>query len=107
MGNSKKFWKNIQSVIPNRNGSKAALDLIDKDTNTPVQSKNTANFINDYFINIGPKLARQYDTGWDYVGPQTDKRLTDIETNLEEIIDLCKEININKSSSIENLSSEV
>ena len=46
MGNSKKFWKNIQSVIPNRNGSKAALDLIDKDTNTPIQSENTAYFIN-------------------------------------------------------------
>ena len=108
IGNSKKFWKNIQNVIPApKNNSKVSFDLVDKDTNIPVAKENTANFINSYFTNIGPKLARQFDARWDYNGVRTDKTLTHIMTNLDEIVKLCKEININKSSSIENLSSEI
>ena len=108
MGNSKKFWKNIQNVIPNRKGNnKTTFDLHDKNTNTPVLTENTANFINNFFIDIGPKLAQQYDTGWEYNGVQTNKTLPNFETNLDEVTKLCKEININKSSSIDNLSSEI
>ena len=52
-------------------------------------------------------MGQQYETRWDYKGVRTDKTLTNIMTNLDEIIKLCKEININISSSIENLSSEI
>ena len=108
MGNSKEFWKNIQNVIPNhKRGNKAPFDLYDKDTNTPVASENTANFINNFFINIGPRLVQQYDIRWEYNGVQTNKTFPNFETNLDEIIKLCKEININKSSSIDKLSSEI
>ena len=36
-----------------------------------------------------------------------DQKLDDLVTNLDKILKLCKEININKSSYIEHLSSEV
>ena len=52
-------------------------------------------------------MAQQYDTRWEYNGVQTNKTLPNFETNLDEVIKLCKEININKSSSIDNLSSEI
>ena len=52
-------------------------------------------------------MAQQFNTRWEYFGANTDKSLTDIRTNLDEVLKLCKEININKSSSIQNLSSEI
>ena len=108
MGNSKKFWKNIQNVLPNnKNGSRVFFDLLDKDSNTPVRTEDTANFINSFFTGIGPKLARQYDTRWDYTGVNTDKTLANIRTNIDEVMKLCNDINIDKSSSILNLSSEI
>ena len=108
LGNSKKFWKNIQNVLPNKkNGSKVTFDLYDKETKSPVQATNTANYINDFSTGIGPKLAQQFNTGWEYFGVNTDKILSDIRTNYDEVLKLCKEININKSSSIPNLSSEI
>ena len=79
----------------------------DKENNVSVPFENTANYINTFFTNIGPNLARKYDTGWDFGGVCTEMTLANIETNLHEIIKLCKDININKSSSIDNLSNKI
>ena len=40
-------------------------------------------------------------------GEKAEVVLDDIETNLDEIIKLCQHIDINKSSCVENLSSEI
>ena len=107
-GNSKKFWKNIQDVLPNKKGkSSGTFDLFDSINKRDIPNEETANYINEYFVQIGPKLAQRYDLDWNYNGVQSDTTLDDIETSLEEIIKLCNEININKSSCIEHLSSEI
>ena len=107
-GNSKKIWKNIQEVLPNKKGtSKGIFKLFDPATNQDIADEDTANLINDYFVNIGPRLAEQYTTPWSFDGDKTKVVLKDIETNLVEIIKLCQNININKSSCVDNLSSEV
>ena len=72
-----------------------------------VDMENTANYFNDYFTNIGPKLAQQHRKPWNYDGIEADIILGDMHTDVPEIIKLCKEININKSSSINHLSSEI
>ena len=41
------------------------------------------------------------------MGEKPDEILDELSTNEIEILELCKEININKSSSIEHLSSEI
>ena len=108
VGNSKKFWKNIQDVLPSKKGkSPGNFDLFDSNDKRDIPNEETANYINDYFVQIGPKLAQQYDLEWNFNGERADIVLDDIETNLEEIIKLCREININKSSCIEHLCSEI
>ena len=108
VGNSKKIWKNIQEVIPNSNSkNKNSFDLFDKEKNTMVDHSDTANYINEFFTGIGPKLAQQYNKPWNYNGIETDIILEDIHTDIIEILSLCKDINVNKSSSINNLSSEI
>ena len=107
-GNSKKFWKNIQDVLPNKKGNTRGLfDLFDNITKCDIPNHETADFINEYFVNIGPKLAKNYDSEWTFCGDKAEVFLGDMKTNLDEIIKLCQEININKASCIEHLSSEI
>ena len=108
MRDSKKFWKNIQEVIPNKKSNNGNIfNLLDNSTNEMIDSNNTADFINDYFTNIGPNLARNLNKPWSFVGEKPDEILDELLTNKIDILELCKEININKSSSIEHLSSEI
>ena len=107
-GNSKRFWKNIQNVLPNnKNKTSDTFDLYDLENDVPVEHNGTADFINNFFTNIGPKLAMKNNDVWNFNGNHTDVILNDIETNIEEIVRLCNNININKSSCIEYLSAEI
>ena len=107
-GNSKKFWKNIQNILPNKkNKSSTTFDLHDYENDNPIDSKDTANFINDFFVNIGPNLAKNNREAWSFNGDHTDLVLDDILTNIDEVLKLCSDININKSSCIENLTAEI
>ena len=95
MGNSKKFWKNIQEVIPNKKcKARNSFDLFDMENNVAVEADRSADYINKFFTGIGPKLAQQYNKTWTYDGVETDITLNDIGTDLMEIIRLCTDINI-------------
>ena len=72
-----------------------------------MEPEKTADYINQFFTGIGPKLAQQYNKLWSFKGFETDKTLNNIETDIMEIIKLCKDININKSSGVNHLSSEI
>ena len=60
-----------------------------------------------FFVNIGPNLSKNNKTIWKYIGNETNHKMEDIYTDVNEVEKLCKNININKSSCIENLSAEV
>ena len=107
VGNQKQFWRNIQDVLPNSKSKTENIKLINKDMGTPIEEKDTSKFINDFFVNIGPNLAKHCNEPWSYEGTQSQNEVSEIETNFEEITKLCKDININKASCIDNLSSEV
>ena len=106
-GDQKKFWRNIQGLIPNKGTKTSDINLIDQISKSEIPYDETASFINDFFVDIGPSLAQNCDRPWTYVGPQVGNHLENVSTNIEEIIALCKNININKSSCINNLSSEI
>ena len=90
IGNSKKFWKNIQDVLPNKkNRSMGNFDLYDDTNKQDIPTEETADYINNFFVNIGPKLAQRYDETWNYEGTRSETILDDIRTNLDEVIRLC------------------
>ena len=62
--------------------------LIKLHANTEVKEEETASFISDFFVKLGPNLAGNYIKHYDYM---------DIETLIQEVIQLCKVISINKS----------
>ena len=108
IGDQKKFWKNIQDVLPSKkNNGKISIKLTDKDSGQPILENNTASFINDFFVNIGPNLAKNCNTEWKFRGLDSVNYTDNIVTNDDEIIKLCKAININKSSCVDHLSSQI
>ena len=60
--------------------------------------ENTGDFINKFVTNIGPILSK---------GPTCNGSLSEIYTKPDEIIDICKGININKESCIDNVASDI
>ena len=62
-----------------------------------------ADYINNFFLEIGPKLAASLDSTWEYKGVIADENIKDIEATQEEIIDISKKININKSSGMAHI----
>ena len=89
MGDSKKFSKNIQEVIPNKKFNNGNIfNLLDNSTNEMIDSDNTADFINDYFTNIGPNLAKKLTKPWSFVGEKPDEILDELLTNEIEILEL-------------------
>ena len=52
----KRFWRNIYDIIPKNKEKKPMIQLKGKD-DCEIRLEDTATFINDYFINIGPNLA--------------------------------------------------
>ena len=60
-----------------------------------------------FYKYIGPNLAKNCSAQWDYTGTTSANSIYDINTNEDEIVKLCEQININKASCIGNLSSEI
>ena len=107
-GDSKIFWKDTQIILPKKGSKNSRNSVIKNELNEPIyEAKKAADFINDYFVNVGPKLAQCFVDNWEFNGTGTDEILNDFNVTEDEVISLCKEININKSSAIENLSSKI
>ena len=104
---SKKFWQTIQKILPKSKNKNTKFNLIDQDNNIPVAENDTATYINNYFANIGPKLAENFSKPWHYTGERTNLRLDDIIIGVDDVIKLSKESDITKSSAIENVSSRI
>ena len=61
-----KFWKSIASVFPGKKESQTQIWL--KDTQGDVEILHIPNYMNAFFTEIGPKLARDHTERWDYYG---------------------------------------
>ena len=104
---SKKFWNSIKTVIPDTKNNRNKMYIIDGITNKNVVPEELPDFINSFFADIGPNLASKIIGNWDYNGIKSDVELHDIVVNEIEILKICNDINVNKSSSIKNVSSRV
>ena len=104
---SKKFWNSIKTVIPDTKANRNKLYIIDNVTNQNVTPEKLPDFVNNFFADIGPNLASNINGNWEYNGITSDIQLHDIVVNEMEILRTCNEINVNKSSSIKNVSSRI
>ena len=108
----KKFWKTIRSVIPNdKANAKQNISLSHEGKKVPVAQ--VANFINDFFINVGkdsgdPVLG---DNGSSQGKGTTNEpeavKWSFSKLKTTEVYNVVKSINVSKSSGLKNISSFV
>ena len=60
-----------------------------------------------FFANIGPTLARNFNTPWFFEGVVNNNKIENIVTTEEEVLKYCKEIYVNKSSCVGTIASRV
>ena len=65
-----------------------------------------AEFINTFFTNNGPELARDHKMDWIYFGDTLRASINQLTTNAEEVRRLCAEIIPMKSSGMDEISQE-
>ena len=106
---SKSFWKSINTILPNKNNKKTNIINLADDNNNPIRNNAEAsNFMNDFFVTIGPNLAKEWDKHlWTYQGIYSNNDIPDIITDEREVLKLCTDINTTKSSAIEGLNSKI
>ena len=85
--------KNSGSKLLPKKVNNCAINLIDQNE-VPIPNEQTADFINNFSVNIGEELAEKFDPNDTPTFKQMDIMMDDITTNREEIIKLCSNINI-------------
>ena len=63
--------------------------------------------MNSYFSSIGPTLARNHSATWAYFGEKEESEIDNFQTDPEEVILLCREIESLKSSGMDEISSRL
>ena len=107
LNDHKKFWRSIKNIIPSQKQQSQHISLIDEISNLTVPDELTANYINEHFATIGPKLAQNFNAHWEYNGAIYPSLFSLVPTNIKDTTKLIKDIDISKSSAIPNLSSRV
>ena len=110
----KKFWRSIHNnILPNKSAN--VLNLLDPQSNMPLDSSEIPYKINEYFSEIGPKLAGilpAVDLAYFDVGNENEHGRPgdtfEVElTNIDIVINHNKEISVYKSSGISDLGSRL
>ena len=69
---SKRFWSVLKEVIPSSKSSSKSINIVD-DQGSPVLKDNTASYVNNFFAEIGPKLAENHDQPFTFFGDRCDE----------------------------------
>ena len=65
---SKKFWRDINSVLPKNKMSSSVFKPRSNETNELIPDEMAAEYINNFFSSIGPNLAKNFKSPWNYTG---------------------------------------
>ena len=109
--NPRKFWRNINSLSGLGKSSKKSglTKIFDKENNIVLENQDAADYMNNYYVNAGPTLAKEFVDQWsENVCNITSETTFDFAFVTEDqIMKLVKNIDIGKSSAIDTLSSKI
>ena len=107
LGSSKRFWKNVNLILPARDNG-TTIRLVDQVNGSAVDEKSTPDYMNNFFTDIGPKLASKFGDIWvDDLPVFEGEMLGDIYVTEQILEKVVKDINVNKASSVTNISAGV
>ena len=105
--NPRKFWRVIKDLVSPKIDMTATARFIDQANHDYVEIGSEADFLNNYFINIVHNLniPPSDDTMLDVYALDTSFCFMDNLPTVNEIVKLVKEVDVNKSSCVENINS--
>ena len=104
----KQFWQSISRILPNKKKKINSDILLKNENGLDIDNSETPNYTNTFFTNIGKNLASKIDKiDWNYLENRNEVTINPIKTDFEEVLQICKEIDITKSSGINFLSSKI
>ena len=78
----KMFWRVVKTIVPGKKAGSEYMNLSDKEAageGQNIAANDTADYVNDFFSNIGPKLAHKYRGPWEFSGfPANTRRLHNV-----------------------------
>ena len=102
-GDPQKFWRLISTILPNKKVRSGKINMISEEDDSEVSERNTADYINEFFSTVGPKLlSNNNEQRRFYEGEEVDE-CQNFNTDFELLIH-CREINITKSSGFADIS---
>ena len=76
--------------VPSQKQQSQHISLIDEISNLTVPDELTANYINEHFATIGPKLAQNFNAHWEYNGAIYPSLFSLVPTNIKDTTKLIK-----------------
>ena len=108
-GNARKAWRVIDSLVPESH--QEVKFLRDESTGNKIDPQRLPDAINDYFTNIGSKLAEEIQQAGDYPKqfsvPQNTAKFDLHLVNDEEVLKRIKQLSIYKSSGMTDMSTKL
>ena len=112
--NSTKFWKEVKKVFPASKNANSRTKILLKNNNTPVSEEDTADFINDFFINVGntfAQLPKNKNKNRVNKANKAQNRLVECWSPAQvtemEVYNIVKRINAAKSPGLKNINGMV
>ena len=109
--NPRKFWRvvNEMSGLGINKSKKAGCTKLVDENGTSYENQEASDFLNNYYVNVGPNLANSMDVDWDKskCKIQTDSVFNFSWITEREIIALVKDIKVSKSCATEGLSTRI
>ena len=108
-GNPRKFWRTINNTTGlGKNKAKDTVMQIKTIDDIILKDSDAAEYINDYYINIGPSLAAKFPDSWSLDENIQYNESFSFETTTEyEILKLVKDIKLSKSSAFPEISTRL
>ena len=103
--NPKKFWRTLNSILKPKASTGIDVQFFDKAKNTKVPVKDTCDFLNDFFANVGNRKAPIQAVFEEPIFEGNKLDLGDVREG--EVKRLISEIDITKDSCIEGVSTNV
>ena len=97
------FGQAIKLVMPSKTRNHE-LNLVDQASKIPINKRNSADYINKYFLSIGSSSTLTQNTKWTCSGTEFACKFELMEVRPQEVLEQVEQINIAKSSGIRNIS---
>lgn len=103
---SKKFWNAMRKLLPGKKAKPKQINL-KNDEGLIITPPETADYINKFFSEIGPKLAEKHTSPWVFDGTIVNEIMPDVDIEEDEVCEVINKLNEGKSSSIDFISTRV